>query len=224
MKLSALGAGLHSNHKSKEVNIFDIKEYGRQYYIDNSEKIKDRSRQWCIDNPEKVKEYRRQYYKNNSEKIIEKMSQWQINNTEKRKKHRKQYRINNLEKIKENKRQKYKIDAKFNLGRKISYSIYISIKGNKAGRHWENLVGYTLIDLIKHLKKNIPKNYTWQDCLDGRLHIDHIIPISVFNFSKPEHIDFKRCWELKNLRLLPSKENLIKHNKLDRPFQPALKI
>jgi len=34
----------------------------------------------------------------------------------------------------------------------------------------------------------------------------------------------KRCWALSNLRLLPAKENMIKHNKLDRPFQPALRI
>ncbi|GAI61384.1 unnamed protein product, partial [marine sediment metagenome] len=38
------------------------------------------------------------------------------------------------------------------------------------------------------------------------------------------HIDFKRCWALENLRLLPAKENMVKHNKLDRPFQPALRI
>ena len=47
---------------------------------------------------------------------------------------------------------------------------------------------------------------------------------SAFNFSKPEHIDFKRCWSLENLRLLPAMENIKKHNKLFKPFQPALKI
>ena len=85
-------------------------------------------------------------------------------------------------------------------------------------------VEYDLNDLIKRLKRTMPKNYTWQDYLDGNLHIDHIIPISAFNFSTPKQIDFKRCWALENLRLLSAEENLRKNAKLSKPFQPALKL
>ena len=95
-------------------------------------------------------------------------------------------------------------------------------KGSKNGRCWETLVGYTVDQLIKRLKKTLPKGYIWQDYLDGKLHIDHKIPISVFNFETPENIDFKKCWALKNLQLLPVKENLSKHNKIDKHFQPSL--
>ena len=99
-----------------------------------------------------------------------------------------------------------------------------SLKGNKNGRHWEKLIGYTLKDLIKRLQKTIPEGYYWQDFLNGKLHIDHIIPMDAFNFIRPEHIDFKKCWALKNLQLLPAKENIGKGNRLTKPFQPALKI
>jgi len=94
----------------------------------------------------------------------------------------------------------------------------------KSGRHWEDLVGWTVKDLEKRLRKTMPKGHTWKDFKNGKLHIDHIIPISAFNYTKPEHTDFKRCWALKNLRLLPANENLVKHNRLEKPFQPALKI
>jgi 5-methylcytosine-specific restriction endonuclease McrA len=100
----------------------------------------------------------------------------------------------------------------------------MSLKGNKAGRRWEPLAGYTLSDLIKRLNKTMPEGYTWQDYLTGKLQVDHIIPRSVFNFTRPEHTDFKRCWALNNLRLLPARENSIKSNHLKKPFQPALKI
>jgi len=60
--------------------------------------------------------------------------------------------------------------------------------------------------------------------MEGKLEVDHIIPISVWDFDRPEQINFKRCWALKNLRLLPKKENRIKHNKLIKPFQPCLAI
>jgi len=131
---------------------------------------------------------------------------------------------NGIKIIKKNERDKRKTDLKYNLNRRMSAMVRNSLRGNKNGYHWENLIGYTLTDLLKHLNKTIPKGYTRQDCLNGRLHIDHIIPISAFNFSTPKHIDFKRCWALKNLRLLPAEENLRKNAKLFRPFQPAFAI
>lgn len=136
----------------------------------------------------------------------------------------KQYRKDNLKKIKQWHKNKNKTDLKFNLNHRMRRVINYSLKGNKRGRHWEDLVGYNLIDLIKRLKKTMPSGYIWQDFLQGKLHVDHIIPISAFNFTKPEHVDFKRCWALKNLQLLPARENLIKSNKLSKPFQSALKL
>ena len=103
----------------------------------------------------------------------------------------------------------------------IKSNIYHSLKGNKNGRNWENLVGYTLNQLIKHLKKTLPIGYSWDDYFSGKLHIDHIIPISAFNFKKPEDIDFKKCWALSNLQLLSKEQNQKKYNKLIRSFQPA---
>lgn len=108
--------------------------------------------------------------------------------------------------------------------RYIGNSIKYSILKNKNGQDWELLVGYTLDDLTERLEKTIPEGYNWSDFFKGELEIDHIIPVNVFNFSKLEHTDFKRCWALSNLRLLPAKENMIKNSKLSRPFQPALKI
>jgi len=189
--------------------MFDRKEYMKGW----RKKHKEYQKQWQKNNREKTREYSKQYYKNNREKVLKKDNQYRIKHIEKKRKYNKQY-------------QKYrrKTDLKYNLNHKIGIEIRQSLKGNKNGRRWEKLVGYTLKDLIKRLKSAMPKEYTWQDYLDGRLQMDHIIPINAFNFSRPEHIDFKRCWSLKNLRLLPKKENLLKYNKLKKSFQPALKI
>ena len=197
--------------------MFDKKEYMKQYYQKNRERIlqrtKEYKKQYRKDNIETIKEYQKQYCKNNKERISEQKKQYYQDNIEKAKEYARQY-VNN----------KYKTDLKFNLDHKTKIAIGLSLKGNKAGRHWEYLVDYTLNDLIKHLKKTIPEGYTWQDFMDGKLQIDHKIPISIFNFTEPEHIDFKRCWALENLRLLPAKENLRKSNKLLKPFQLALQV
>jgi len=201
-----------------------VKEYNKQYCIKNSEKLKEHTKQWRIDNPEKAKETNRQYYTNNSEKLKECNRQWHLNNIEKVKEYYKQYHENNREKRNENCRNKRKIDLKFNLDGKISSLMRAALKGNKASRKLELLINYTLKDLEIHLQKTIPEGYTWQDYIEGKLHIDHIIPISAFNYIKSEDTDFKRCWALDNLQLLPARENLIKYNKLYRPFQSALAI
>lgn len=201
-------------------------EYQKEYRKNNPEKMKEYSKKYRENSSNKIIRYSKQYYKKNRERILKYNKQYRKDNLEKMKKCQKQWYENNIEKIKKQCikfwLKKYKIDLKFRLNELMSGAIRRSLKGNKNGKHWENLVGYTLNDLIKRLKKTMPKKYDWQDYLQGKLHIDHIIPKSVFNFTNPEHIDFKRCWALKNLRLLPAKENLTKHNKLYKPFQPSL--
>jgi len=184
-------------YKNKE----DKKQRDKQYYIENREKILEYKKQYRKDNPEYVKQFK-QY-------IIE----YRKKNYEKLKKQRRHYKKN-----------KRKANFKFNLTDRMGRAMRKALKYNKAGHHWEDLVGYSLKDLIKRLKKTIPKDYTWQDFIESKLQIDHIIPKSAFNYTKPEHIDFKRCWALKNLQLLPARDNLSKGAKLIKPFQPALKI
>ena len=100
-----------------------------------------------------------------------------------------------------------------------------AIKQKKAGRHWEDLVDYSLEDLIKRLKSTLPEGYSWEDDFvkgNNILHIDHVIPMSAFNFDSPIHMDFKKCFALNNLQLLPAIENMQKSARLNEPFQQSL--
>ncbi|HDZ15013.1 hypothetical protein LCGC14_0950440 [marine sediment metagenome] len=92
---------------------------------------------------------------------------------------------------------------------RIARAIRGHLKGDgKGGQEWQTLVGYDYRQLTRRLKSTLPPGYEWERDFvkaKGRLHIDHIVPVSAFNFTKPEHEDFKRCWALKNLRLVPAK-------------------
>jgi hypothetical protein len=217
--------------KNKEKN----KTMQRKWYLKNRERILEERKQYHIDNREKIKKYQRKYYQKNKEKI----KQWYLDNREyllvnkrsyykenigKIKEYNEKNRIRANAKEKERSKKRRKIDIKYKTSMNISRQIRKSLRNNKKGRHWEDLVGYSLSDLIIHLKKTLPEGYNWEDYLEGKLHIDHIIPVAVWNYDNPEHIDFKRCWALKNLQLLPAKENLRKQDKLLKPFQLALKI
>lgn len=190
---------LHRSEKNEHRYICKtcVREYYRKWYIINRERVKEATRKWQTANPEKVREATRKWHIANAERGRDAA----------RRANKKKYSTQ---------------EGKLNI--LMGKGIRNSLKAKKQGRHWEDLIGYTIQELKIRLKKTMPKDYTWKDLMNGKLHIDHIIPISVFNFERPENPDFKKCWSLMNLRLLPAKENQSKGAKLDRPFQPSLLI
>ncbi len=134
----------------------------------------------------------------------------------------KRWRMANREKFLEIQRaaqKRRRLSPKNNLNNKMACSIGHSLRGNKKGNHWETIVGYSIAELMRHLEKNFLPGMTWNN--RNLWEIDHRIPISVFNFEKPEDIDFRKCWALKNLFPLWKVDNRIKGAKLDKPFQPS---
>jgi len=195
-----------------------ILKYKKQYREENKDLICQRGKQYREENKDKIREGRKRYYKKNKEYMLNKNKKWHIENKE----YRKQYRKENRTKIKKylnqwrNNRDIF--DLKYVLNRRIRSSIRKSLKKNKGGKHWEDLVPYNFTQLKNYLQKTLPKNYTWQDYLEGKLQIDHIIPIRTFEFKTPEDEEFRECWSLYNLRLLPTEENRIKKDKITNPI------
>ena len=167
---------------------------------------------------EKKKARNKRYYQKNKKKLARQNKEYRQANKEKIK----EYKQNNKEKRKEYRKQRRKVDPKFKLTHNIRNAIGRSLKGSKNGSHWELIVGYTLKQLKKHLEKQFIEGMTWKTYGINGWVIDHKIPISVFNFKTPEHSDFKRCWALKNLQPMWAKENMKKHAKLYKHFQPSL--
>jgi len=151
---------------------------------------------------------RKNYYRLNRNKIL---------------KQQKEY-YQTVKKIKNEKERLRKLsDPKFRLSSVMSTGISHSLKsGVKGGRRWESLVGYNANKLMCHLEKQFKDGMTWGNY--GEWHVDHIIPISVFNYTKTEHEDFKRCWSLKNLQPMWAKENIEKSDNIEKHFQPKLKL
>jgi hypothetical protein len=96
------------------------------------------------------------------------------------------------------------------------------VRGSKNGRRTFELLGYSRRELLAHLEAQFAPGMSWDNY--GEWHIDHAVPLSAFNYSTPDHIDFRRAWALGNLRPLWAAENLRKNAKLARPFQPALQL
>lgn len=131
------------------------------------------------------------------------------------------YRERNREKINKKRRER-NCKPNFKLNNRIRVAIWQAIKYKKCGRHWEDLVGYTLEDIISYFK--IKFNFDIEIQLNKNVHIDHIIPEHLFKFSSYEDKEFKKCWSLRNLRPISSKENLHKQAKLDMNLVEEYKI
>lgn len=93
------------------------------------------------------------------------------------------------------------------LNQNMSRNIRQALKGAKAERHWEDLVGYTLEELKEHLEKQFDENMNW-DNQGSYWELNHIIPKNLFHYTTAEDHDFKICWSLMNLRPLYWQDNV----------------
>jgi len=213
--------------KRKYYNDNKVKQLATQKekYHENRDEIL-KSRQLHRDlNREEFQAYGREYRRRNRDWNLKRLKDYRELNKEKLDVYNKKYAKENIDIIRKRRRdyqKKYTSTPKGRAASRISRAIRSTLKGNKNYRSWESIVGYTKESLIKRLRLTMPDGFSWSDFMEGDLHIDHIIPISKFNFEKPEDDDFKRCWSLKNLQLLPATENMFKSNKLEKPFQPSL--
>jgi hypothetical protein len=174
-------------------------EYNLEYRKEHLEASRRSSSKWRKNNPEKNRESQRKSdrkrYKKNPEKRLEINRKWRKNNPEKVRKYNR-----------ERENLKRETDPLHRLNGSISSQIYQSLKQDKSGRHWEDLVGYTLDDLKNKLESLFEEGMCWENY--GTWHIDHCIPLSWFD---EEHI--MDAWSLWNLQPLWGKENISKHNK-----------
>ncbi|MCK4826417.1 hypothetical protein KA005_62315, partial [bacterium] len=161
--------------------IICINERNQEWKKENLEKAQKAVIKWQKENPEKKRKSNHEWYKKNFKKNKKRKRMWCKNNIDKMRK----YRI-------KSQRKKCK-NPMYKLNSAISVSINDSLHGNKNGRGWESIVGYTLKSLEKHLEKQFTDGMYWNNYGKGGWTLDHKIPLSVFNFKTTKHQDFKKA-------------------------------
>lgn len=97
-----------------------------------------------------------------------------------------------------------------------------AISFNREHKNFKAIFGYSKDELRAMIVGKFSSGMTLENY--GKWHVDHIIPVSKFNYSGFDDVDFKRCWSLKNLQPLWAKDNFEKTDKIKKPFQPCLAI
>lgn len=172
----------------------------------NPESDKARLKQYYRENRSRLLEQKRANYSVNREIHITRVRNWQTANPEKvlAKEHRRAKR----------RRQDPDFRLRVNFGRQMSFCLH----GGKQSRSWLTFVSYTMEDLRQHLEGLFREGMNWNNygSSSGATKwwtVDHIRPVSTFDFSSPNDEQFKECWALANLQPLWSSENFAKCNK-----------
>lgn len=185
------------------------KEYLKQYYIKNKDKILEYN-----------KNYSRKFYTENKESILkDKKSRYYDNIIEERQK-RLEYYYKNKERIihsniKYN-RNKRVTDITYKLRTNFSHLVNYYMKLNNSSKNGKSMLkyfDYTLDQLKRHIESQFDNKMSW-DNYGSYWHIDHIIPQSILPYTSMEDDNFKKCWDLKNLRPLEKIANIKKGNRL----------
>jgi hypothetical protein len=115
------------------------------------------------------------------------------------------------DKVNKRRVERYKEDEGYRLKACLSGGLYRALKGVGLSKNNISIIKYfdcTKEEIFERL--NSTKDQKWTD---EDLHIDHIIPVSLFDHTDDNEI--KKCWNLRNIRYLPALENLSKGDKLD---------
>lgn len=175
-----------------------LKQDHKKYRHEHADEHRKRNAEWRKANPEAANELRARWRKLNPERA-----------RESDRKSRRKMRSS----------PKGKLDSAISVG--ISSSL---TRGSKAGRRWEDIVGYSIDDLVAHLEKLFLPGMSWENYGRKGWHVDHIIPLAAHNYETPEDPDFKRAWALSNLRPMWWMDNIVKGAKITSPFQPSLML
>jgi 3-methyladenine DNA glycosylase AlkC len=202
-KVRAISARCYHNNPEKPA------EAAAKRYKNNPEKYRTAAAKRKADNPEYEKQWRRnnpeygaKWRKNNPEKSRAAVNKWRKNNPEKV---RKMW-------IKQKKRRKTN-DPNFKIICNIRTAMSSVIAGNRKTAHTEELLGCSIESLRNHLEGLFQPGMTWDNYGVHGWHIDHIIPLSYFDFNDPEQQ--KRAWHYTNLQPLWAADNIRKSNKIE---------
>lgn len=194
---------------------------GKKYRLLNIEKTKKRIKLWRLKNKERVKItnklwHNRTYISHPKKKVDKTSPEWKAQHKIRRSIVSKKYYRSNKKKICEYHRVRRNYNRKNNPRLRLDYNmsthVWLVLKNKKNKRSWNELVGYSVDELIKHLENQFSPKMNWNN-YGPYWHVDHIKPKSLFKYDSPDDMEFKKCWALKNLQPLEKFLNLSKNNR-----------
>lgn len=183
----------------KSANKEKIKDKQKVYYLNNTEKMKQKSLQWYEDNIDTQKARMKVYYNENKEHIKKKHDEWNMKNQTKIRTYINAYVKN-----------KYQTDTNFKVKSVLSARLRCFVKNKNAST--QDFLGCTFEFFKEWIEFQFNEYMSWNN--HGTFwHFDHVRPCSSYNLVDEE--EALQCFNWKNIRPLEAKENMSKKDKID---------
>lgn len=175
------------------------REYAKLYRERNRELINARNKARYKQNPEQFKARSDKYKSNHPERV-----------RESRKRYRDESRQRDPEGFAERRREaarkrSLKVEVRFANNVRAAIHFHLKRGGGKKSKSTILITGWSMDQLMSHLEPLFEEGMSFENY--GDWHIDHIIPVGVFQFSDENDPIFQKLWALDNLAPLWSADN-----------------
>ena len=170
---------------------------------------KECRKQECIDDKERIDERNRKHHQQNKDKISQRKKAYWLKTKDKQMAYNKKWKKENKERRNKWERERsaklYREDEVYRTHSLIATAMHAMLRGERKTSSTTVYLGCSVEELVTYLNKSRPDT-------NEPLHIDHIIPKSLYSLSES---DLKKCWNYANLRLISASSNLAKSDTLD---------
>src|ERR1017187_9485912 len=187
----------HAKENPKKVN-----GSGQKWLTNNKKEATQSSKRWQAKNSAKIKRYKKTYAAKNPAKINKASSEWKTRNPQKVR-----------QAIRKRANFRYATDPAFRILQNLRVLMRKHLKGIVKGGHSVELVGMPSKDYLQYIKTTFWPGMTETNDGPIKREVDHIRPLSGFNFTDPE--EQKKAFHWSNTRALWADDNRKKWDRLD---------
>jgi hypothetical protein len=184
---------------------YDCKSCRKKYNQENKQRIQEKNKQYYEENKSAILEQSKRYNEIHRDQILTQRREYR--QRPEISEHIKQKNKECLETRKEKIKLRRKTDLNFKISEILRSKFNREIKRNK----YSKFLGCDIVFLKKWLAYRFNENMNWNN-MGSNWHIDHILPISKFDFSNQKDVCI--CYHWTNLQPLESKDNMSKSNNI----------
>ncbi len=192
-----------------------FRNYAKRFRLKNLHRSREleraKARKAFEKDPDKYRAKRRDHYALNKDRMRDYANAQRGKHPEKFRERDKARRS----RVYQRRKSRWHSDAIYKIGMQLRHSLYQGLRRQSVSKTSSvvKLLGCSIKDFVIYIESKFDVGMNWQNWGngEGRWHLDHIVPVSIFDLSKRSHQE--RCFHFSNYQPLWASDNLKKNAK-----------